>query len=56
MKYLSSLSTKLVILKKQLIDCLIGVSNAIKWAHPPRKFVRCEDCKTKIKEKENAKT
>ena len=56
MKYLSSLSIKLAILKKQLIDCLIGASNAIKWAHPPRKFVRCEDCKNKIKEKENANT
>ena len=51
MKYLLNLLTKLVVLKRRLTDYLTGVSNAIKWAHPPRKFVRCEDCKNKIKEK-----
>ena len=51
MRYLSNLLIKLVVLKRRLTDCLTGASNAIKWAHPPRKFVRCEDCKNKIKEK-----
>ena len=40
-------------LKKELKKLVSRILKLEEMAHPPRKFVVCEDCKKQIKEKDN---